>query len=422
MRETHNRKQSLRHPGRLFRRRVATHWKNQISALRSVADWTVMLYILVPGLLLGGGLYRELWTTPLPAWMELIPYQAAAALLLYMLSGSILLFVEEADALFLRQQPHWIKGLMGRGIAYSFSVFTVKGLLFTLIALPVLVRKFGLDAWDLAGWGLLAAGVGWTASLIVHRTEVRYRGIKKWLLSASMRLASLILYLVLLTVLRDMPLVAAVSGSALLAVSGLLAKKRCSEQGTFDNDVREDLRIRARLTDKVLTQAVGRPPRIRSKVWLFRRSGRLYRSSAPDKRFADAGVKAFLRQSESLLIYVQFLGAGIPAVLLPPVVVKMIVYAALMLLLANMLQLRWRAFAESDFAAVLPFTGIQQMRAGTLAVRTLMAVPVLVLSVVFGLSMWPGWEGLLAGVPIAAASVAVFPPFLSRPSLNRKDE
>lgn len=92
------------HPGALFWRRVTAHWKNQRDNLATVVDWIVMLYIIVPGLLLGGGLYRELWTSPLPGWAQFFPLQAVVGILLFMFSGRVLLFLEEADVLFLRQQ------------------------------------------------------------------------------------------------------------------------------------------------------------------------------------------------------------------------------------------------------------------------------------------------------------------------------
>lgn len=414
------RKPRILHPGQLFRRRVLSHWKHQISVMKSVADWTVMLYILIPGLLLGGGLYMELWTSPLPAWVEWIPQQAAAAALLFMFSGNVLLFVEEGDMLFLRQQPRWMKGLMLRGMVYSITVTTLKGLLFLLIALPFLYRGFQLDSWTLIAWGLLAAGTSWCTNLMVQRIRVRFLGFKKWLFSNFMRWLSYAFYLTIFTILPGMPTSAAVIGLLLMAVAVLLMRLRLSMQGSFTADTREDARIRLQLTDIVLVQAVGKPPRIRSKAWLFRRSHRIYRSNAPEKRFAGAGVKAFLRNPENLLLYVQLSVVAIPAVLFPPIVIKLIMYGALMLLVSYLLRIKWTAFAEAEFSLVLPFSGTQQMSAGTLAVRTLMLIPALIISLAFSFSIWPSWIGLLSAVPLTLISSFSVPILFSLPSLKRK--
>lgn len=62
-------------PNAIFRRRLVSHWSYQRSNIGAVVDWVIMLYILIPGLLLGIGLYRDFLTRPLPAWIELIPFQ-----------------------------------------------------------------------------------------------------------------------------------------------------------------------------------------------------------------------------------------------------------------------------------------------------------------------------------------------------------
>ncbi|WP_158702769.1 ABC transporter permease [Paenibacillus faecalis] len=415
------RKSRIVHPAQLFRRRMLTYWKYQLSVIQSVADWTVMLYILIPGLLLGAGLYMEQWTTPPPAWLELMPWQVAAAALLFMFSGHVLLFVEEGDMLFLRQQSRWMRGLMARGMIYSITVNTLKGLMFVMITLPFLYRGFGLDAWTLFSWGVLAAGSSWCTNLLIHNIRVRFRGFLKGLFSLLLRALSYVIFLAILMFLPGMPISAMVTGLLLMLTAVFLMRTRLSMVGTFTADVQEDARIRMRLTDKVLAQAVGKPPRTRSKSWLFRKSRRIYRSSAPDKRFAGAGVKAFLRNRENLLLYVQLTAAAIPAVLFPPGVVKVIVYGALMLLVSYLLHMKWTAFAEAEFSLVLPFSSAQQMSAGLLAVRTLMLLPALLISLAFALTLWPVGIGLLAAAPLALICSYSVPVLFSRPPQKRKD-
>lgn len=409
----------VRHPGSLFRRRVAAHWRQIGATLRSAADWTVMLYILIPGMLLAAGMYRELWTAPLPGWLQLLPYPMAVSVLLIVFSGRLLLFVEEADVLFLRQNLGWMRGLKGRGMAYSFTVITLKGLLLMLIAMPVMIRGFGLNGVQLAGFSLLAAGTGWLASLVAHRIRIRWKGFKAGLLAVLVRTASLALYLMVVDAMYLFPWAAGMTGVVLLVLTVMLAVRLSREMTAFSREVREDLRIRSRLADLMITYAAGRPPKVREKSILFRKSRRLLPSNSPAARFAGAGVKAFLRRPESLLLYVQFLGVGIPAVLFPPGIIKAGVYAALMLLLGHMLQQRWRAFAGAEAAVLLPFTEYQEMKAGSLAVSILMVLPALMLSLLFGMTLWADWKGPVIGLVLAALSAYVVPGIFSRPSLKR---
>ena len=107
-----------------------------------------------------------------------------------------------------------------------------------------------------------------------------------------------------------------------------------------------------------------------------------------EKRLADAGLKAILRQPESLLLYVQITLVGIPAVWLPPLIIKIIVYLALVLMMSYWLNTRWALFAKAEFMHVLPFTNQQHRAAGIVAVRALLAVPAFLYSLVAGLTLF----------------------------------
>lgn len=52
---------------KLFWRRLFSHWREQSAIIRTAADWTVLLYILIPGGFLGGRLYYGFWNEALPA-------------------------------------------------------------------------------------------------------------------------------------------------------------------------------------------------------------------------------------------------------------------------------------------------------------------------------------------------------------------
>lgn len=360
----------------------------------------------------------ELWSAPLPAWVEWLPQQIAAVLLLYMFSGSVLLFVEEGDLLFLRQHLHWMKGLMARGISYSITISVIKGVIFLLIILPFLYRGFQLDMWTILTWVMLASGTAWCTNLVVHRIRVTCTGFKQWFFSTILRVGSFFVYLIMLEVLSDKPFAIVGFWVFLMVLLLWIIRLRLSMKGSFAADVREDARTRMWLTDKLLVQAVGKVPPVRSKSWIFRKSGRIYRSSSPDKRFAGVGVKAFIRNSENLLLYVQFSVVAIPAIIFPPLVIKLIVLIALMFLLAYLLHLRWTAFAKHEFSLVLPFTDMQEKLAGTLAVRTLMIPPALIFSLAFTLSVWPSWIGGVAALPVALICAFSVPSFFSWPTIR----
>ena len=411
---------NVRSLNQLFLKRVRSQWLHQISVLRSVADWVIMLYILIPALLIGGGLYMELWSAPLPEWVGMLPQQTAALALLFFYSGSILLFTEEADVLFLRQNERWMRGLRLRGMLYSFAVTVLRAVLLTAVILPFLVRGFELHTMDLIGWSILAAGTGWFFSLAARRVKVRYKGLRESLFTAALRIGSILPVIILFTQFREQPAVAAAAGLLLIALSWLPMKSVLRARGTFNEDARLDARVRLWLTDKLVTRAAGAPPKVRSRVFLFRRSRRIFRSAEVYKRFAGAFIKQFFRQPESVWLYVQFSTTAIFAVVFPPGIVKMIVYTALMFMLSYMLYAKWKSFADAEFSMVLPFTMEQQYKAGILAVRIVMVPPSVILSLVFGLTIWPGWAGAGIGLFLSWMLPSAIPSLVVRPG-NRNN-
>ncbi|MEC0309903.1 ABC transporter permease [Paenibacillus lautus] len=402
------------HPGALFWRRVTAHWKNQRDNLATVVDWIVMLYIIVPGLLLGGGLYRELWTSPLPGWSQFFPLQAVAGILLFMFSGRVLLFLEEADVLFLRQQRGWMKGLMIRGMAYSHTVSAIKGLVVTVLVLPILVREHEITGIALVTLLVITAVCAWCANLSTAMIRSSYKGWRKYVMTYLVRWLSFGLLALLVTFWLESYMVLWAAALILLMVLLLLSRKRLAMQGTFIADAREDAKTRVQLTEKLLVQAVGKPPSVRSKTWFMRKSGRLFKGT-PEKRLADAGLKAILRHPESLLLYIQITLVGIPAVWLPPPIIKIIVYLALVLMMSYWLNTRWAVFAKAEFMQVLPFTNQQHRSAGVLAVRTLLALPAFLYSLVAGLTLLQGTMGWIAVLALTVLAVMIAPSLMSWP-------
>lgn len=401
----------LRNPKTLFWRRVTAHWRYQRDILGTVFDWVVSLYILVPGLLLGGGLYRELWNSPLPGWTQLLPLQAVVGILLFVFSGRVLLFLEEADVLFLRRQREWVKGLMIRGMIYSHAVSAIKGLLAAFLALPILVRQYDITGIALVALLMTTAICAWCANLMTAMIRSRDKGWLKHLKAYTMRWVSFGLLTLLVTYgLHNAALWTA--ALILLIVLLLLSRKRLAMQGTFIADVREDAKTRIQLTEKLLVQAVGKPPSVRSKTWFMRKSGHLFKGTA-EKRLTDAGLKAILRNPENLALYIQITLVGIPAVWLPPLIIKLIVYIALVFMLSYWLSTRWTLFAKAEFMHVLPFTNQQYHAAGILAIRALLILPVFLYSLVAGLTLLQGGMGWLAALVFTALAVMIVPSLIT---------
>lgn len=104
----------------VFKRRITDDLKLQLRVFRLVIDWTIALYILTPLLLIGLYHYYT-WWQDVPSWVLPIPFELALVLLfLFCWLGRIRLFFQEADLLFLIHDEKWSRGLIKRGISFSF--------------------------------------------------------------------------------------------------------------------------------------------------------------------------------------------------------------------------------------------------------------------------------------------------------------
>ena len=169
-------------PLRLYRRRSREHFNGQLKNLRLAVDWTVWLYLLVPGLLYLIGWYSSLWTKPLPTWATELSVPVLTGLIdIIMLSGGVLIFVEEADMLFLKSRPLWMRTLMKQGLIRACLLHLGKMIVITALTAPLWSRVYDMSFTPIA---LLAVWFGIVASIqaiAVHIIKVRYTGWRRWI-------------------------------------------------------------------------------------------------------------------------------------------------------------------------------------------------------------------------------------------------
>ncbi|MGN7360764.1 ABC transporter permease [Paenibacillus sp. SAF-054] len=409
-------------PASLFRRRLKSHIRDRVNVVRSIVDdWTVLLYILIPGLLLGGRLYYGLWRHPLPEWAASLPFALMPALLLIVASmGSILLLVHEADVLFMIQRRSWMQGVMIRSSLYSMAAAALKTSIGYLILLPFLVRQFHQDVPSVFGLLMFTITFEWVLMWSKHLIAVQTRGWKRWLLFVPFAFVASALYGAFAVWFRQEPVILALGAIVLAAVTLILLIARLRLRGTFMIDVQEDLKNRTELTSLALSQAVDKPRRIRKKTWVFRRSGSVFRSTEPSKRIAGAMIKTLLRYPKQLMLYAQYAGISAVVLLTVPSGVNMVAFAALHMLLVFWLFLQWFSFRQDAFVSLLPWSYEQNAKSSLIAVRALL-LPFAVLAsaaLLFGAGV-SVWIAVIGIIPLSAVTAWVIPYAMRRFMLSK---
>ncbi|MEK5447579.1 ABC transporter permease [Paenibacillus sp. FSL R7-0331] len=385
---------------RLFRRRLFSHWREQTAIIRTAVDWTVLLYLIIPGGLLGGRFYYGYWSGEMPGWVSVIPFLFILLVLaILLLTGGMVLLLQEGDLLFLRQRQNWIGSILLRGTIYSLTVTALKIAAVYAVLLPFIIRGYGLSPAAAGALLLLSVTAGWSIKLLGHIVRVQRQGFRRWLWLLPAVTVPSGLYVWLASQWQNSPLLLLAAAAVYAGVTAWALRYRLRLRGTFLSDVREDYKQRMRIAGLLLRGVLDKPRPTRYKPWIFRRSQPLLSSKRPEGRFAAAGLKALVRNPAHLKLYLSFTGVSMTALLISPAFLKWILLAVLALLMCYWLSSFWLLFAGDDYIGILPFSKVQKAEAGAKAMQ-IMAVPYTVLCSAAVCVPLYGWWGLLLFAPL----------------------
>jgi len=394
-------------PEALFWRRLRDHGEWERKNLRLVVDWVVALYIIIPFGLLGARYYYGFWNGEIPPAMQALPLAVLLFVpLLTALASKPLLFLEQADVVFLRQRPGWLQGVTSRAIVL-FSVFqALKALALAALLLPFLRELYQLS-WTAVGALYLSI---WTlhlsAGLLGHFSVVFRREKRK----ANAALAGLLIVSIFFLASAAWGAAASLACAALLGAAAVfLMRKRTALTHHFEESAAADGAARFRFAALLLSRAVEKPQPPKRKVRLLRRSGPLLPSFAGSwqiRQIADAALKSALRERGYAGMYVQFSGISLAVIAFGPAWVGWIVMPLMLLLFSMWLRGLWIQFADHAFPPVASIDrGLLDSACGP-AVGIQMLPLAFALNACLGVKVFAAWWGAFAlGLPGAAVGM-----------------
>lgn len=338
----------------LFMTRLGRYYKLQYRMWRTALDWTVALYIIIPGLFLTVGTYRSWWQQP-PDWLLGLPEALAAIVMLaFVWFGRLRTFKEEADVLILRQQPAIMRGLTGLGIIFTVMARLVLAAALFGVLSVWFVRVIGLTAEHLIWWHLFTAASGATITILKHLIVARWKGWRQFAAVLASIALSVAYVMPVLRMLEAPQRIAALQPGALLAwiVLALAAAIRLRIGETFAHDVREEQKAKLAGIDLLLSQTVERKPTIRlRRPLLFRRSRRLFRRDDTVSVLVEMRLKSFLRKLSNVQLMFSFLGLSSLAVIMTPVWLSIPLALVLPGIAATWLHQEWKTWMAEPFLA-----------------------------------------------------------------------
>ncbi|MEH7464717.1 ABC transporter permease [Bacillus thuringiensis] len=336
---------------KLFYKRLFYELKRKWKAVRSVVDWTIALYGVVPALVFSWIYYASLWNNG-PEDEDIL-YWFIGLFIFYSttFSRSVRSFLEQADSLFLIQFPDRIKQMMKYGVIYSFCRICFTSALVTILFLPIFLK-------GLHGTGIQAficfvflTCFRFTVSLIQRYIDVRFH--KQWQVIIIKNIFFFVgvvyvgmtyryifqesFYTVLFFVL-------------LFIISFFLVKEKMEYHRFFFKEIEKEKREEMRWTTQIM--AIGgqvQKPTNTAKPWLFPCSKRILLGNSNDARIIEAFLKEYFRSGDASGFYIQIIIISAIAIWRAPWWIATIVISFALFAIYRYSSGKWKVFSEKLF-------------------------------------------------------------------------
>ncbi|MBP1990063.1 ABC transporter permease [Paenibacillus eucommiae] len=386
---------------RLFYKRLVSYYKFQFANFRSVVDWTVALYLVIPGLLTAGYFYMTWWQAA-PPWIEHIPYFVMAILLFILATrGTVRLFVEDGDQLFLLQRVHWFSALLKRGLMYTLIVHCAASAVFVMLLAPLLLLQYELSSFELVILFVFICCFRVSAALLGNLLSVRFNGWRYGLLITFVQLFMAVLFVFLVLTCTKQPLLLTVTCMGLALLTGWMIRRRLRVKGAFYHDVDHEQKQKMKFAALLLSTVIEKRPRQRRrKPLLFSNSNLIFRKRTPASGLAEMFVKSFFRSWTQIRLYLQFvlIAAGALSFHFMPGLIKGALWLAFGFLLVYWMKTYGKEMLSSEFVQLFAWKK-EDSRSALVKAVFIMALPgFLIISAAFGISI-SSWSGLIVMIP-----------------------
>lgn len=389
---------------KIFLRRLLDDARAQYKVISVVIDWIIMLYIVVPMALILASVHVQLWQVTLPNWLINMSLQYTTFIfVLVTIVGSLILRLEAADVLFIKQHSKVMNGLKRYGLLYSLLI---QGLIIGVILWylsPIFVRVYGMNVIAIIQIFLVMYLLKSIYMIVANLIQVCIKGWRSKVIHFLLTPATVGVYWLWLNFMRNQYFV--LFAISLVLLLGLTCWYRITKVDRFEAELAEDQRIKGKLTAFLVAQAVGKPKKIRTKPTLFKKSNKLFKLRSPEKRLAEIMIKSFIR-GEGFKIYLQMSALAFIAIIISPSPINILISLFILFLFVSFIEANRRAFTRRSLMEIIPMTDTMRnyiyfSSRGVL--QGLLLLPMYCIATGFLISLL-GWIwGLLLAVPISLA-------------------
>ncbi|UII55250.1 ABC transporter permease [Cytobacillus spongiae] len=331
--------------GKLLTRRIKNDLKFQYEVFRSISDWTIVVYILIP-IMVFVTIQYDSWWNEAPSWIEGVPLLTVlCAVYILMWNGMLRSYLQEADQIFLVKN----QGLYLRMKRLAYLLAICKQTIFVVILYgiisPILLNYYRFVPIEWAIYLFYFIGLNWFIVTIKYELKKIQRKFIRIIVSIiSFIIIGQILGAMYFLVQQREFWLSTIVTITTFAISLHRTMNLANYKGEIPLEISIEREAKLKYIQFIYQLSFDiekvKPPSS-EKPLLYRNSKRMFkRNRTPVKGMVELFLKVFMRNSSYWLTYLQTCSVSLVAIIVvPPLWMKGLIFALMVLMLVYWLEL-----------------------------------------------------------------------------------
>ncbi|MFN7249455.1 MAG: ABC transporter permease [Anaerobacillus sp.] len=392
----------MNNPYQLFLHRVKKEWNYHYSVWKTAIDWIVWLYVLLPILAVFCHQYYFIWSGQ-AQWLHSFPTEFSWFIFFFLSTkGTVRLFLQEADLLFLRQNKHWLETVMRFGITYSLFLNALQILILSAVFFPVWYIYEGATFSKIITFISFVYFFRLSLQFTKQMLTVTFQNWKLLLINITLILISFFIFITYLLV--SLPIQLIINVLFIIAVL-ILYKVRLNMKWCFNEDCLRETQERLKLTSLFIAASgykVEKGKQKRKKpLILFSNSAYLFSNRTNSNLITETYIKFVLRNKATMILLFQITMISLIAIVLVPFSVKWLLVFICSFSVNHLIKSSWKEVKGHSFFKLLPHDDHDMVIIAVKKAIFLLASPSIFLFGFYtGWSVFSPFIGLLVGILI----------------------
>lgn len=337
---------------KLFFKRFVQELLYQWNVIQAVLDWSIILYIVIPTIILIPFLYVDVWQNIQIYWSDQVPFSILVLIVLLLsVTGNFRTYLLEADVIFLLQQKSLLYQLKLFGFLSScIQLIAGTTFIFALI-LPILIQVYQFSGMHVV---VLFFAICAFRFLFLTLKKIINRSFVKWLVFLFAFLGSI------LSILQFDS--AVIGGGGLLVVVvmfifHLLQLTKTSRWFLKEIEIEVMERVKyIRLILNFSMEIEKEPYKLKKRpIYFFPKSKRIFKIRNEENGLLELLIKAFVRNRSFVKSYFQLLIITISAIIVLPIWLKWVIFISCIFFINSWLSSIFKKMMNNHFFDVAPF-------------------------------------------------------------------